>query len=265
MSCTRRPALRPSSQGDRAWFRCRVRRAPDGVATESSPTKPVSSYGAPKLAGTSLGPDALAVEQGVALASCGPFNVVSPDLGVDSALGNLRRQLLQQAGESTRRPLRSARHRPRLRPGRLRRRRPRRGRDHAGQPAPAERAARASASCSPTSWTRWLRCSMPPSCRAGARARRRFRPRAHRRRSTPPCRSSGCRAGRPPSRSPRSCSDRPSAAETPRRDLVRGDPGALADGSSPAPERCSAAAPSPRRRSRRCTRRRCRGRSTARR
>lgn len=70
---------------------------PGGVATESSPTKPVSPYGRAKLAGTSLA-QTLSQSSEVPLSVVRPFNIVSPQLPVGSALGNLRRQLLGQTG-----------------------------------------------------------------------------------------------------------------------------------------------------------------------
>lgn len=70
---------------------------PDGVASELSPTRPVSAYGRAKLQATSLA-RAFSDSNGVPLSVVRPFNIVSPRLPVDSALGNLRRQLMQQTG-----------------------------------------------------------------------------------------------------------------------------------------------------------------------
>lgn len=70
---------------------------PGGVARESSPTTPLSAYGRAKLAATSSA-QVLSASTGVPLCIVRPFNIVSPRLGVDNALGNLRRQLLDQAG-----------------------------------------------------------------------------------------------------------------------------------------------------------------------
>jgi nucleoside-diphosphate-sugar epimerase len=69
----------------------------DGVVSESSPTEPVSAYGRAKLAATSRAME-LSEATGVPLCVVRPFNVVSPHLGADTALGNLRRQLLAQSG-----------------------------------------------------------------------------------------------------------------------------------------------------------------------
>lgn len=70
---------------------------PGGVATESSPTEPVSPYGRTKLAGTSEA-RAISRASGVRLCVARPFNIVSPRLPPSTALGNLRRQLLEQTG-----------------------------------------------------------------------------------------------------------------------------------------------------------------------
>lgn len=70
---------------------------PGGVASESSPTKPVSAYGHAKLAATSEA-RTISRTNGVPLSVVRPFNIVSPQLPADSALGNLRRQLLEQTG-----------------------------------------------------------------------------------------------------------------------------------------------------------------------
>lgn len=70
----------------------------DGIATESSPTNPVSAYGRAKLAATSLARE-LSRSSGVPLTVARPFNIVSPRLPADSALGNVRRQLLAQTGD----------------------------------------------------------------------------------------------------------------------------------------------------------------------
>lgn len=71
---------------------------PNGVATESSPTNPVSAYGRAKLVATALGRK-LSLASGVPLTVLRPFNIVSPRLPADSALGNVRRQLLAQTGD----------------------------------------------------------------------------------------------------------------------------------------------------------------------
>ena len=70
----------------------------DGIARESSPTDPVSDYGRAKLAASALA-RSISDGSGVGLAIARPFNIVSPSLPTSSALGNIRRQLLTQAGE----------------------------------------------------------------------------------------------------------------------------------------------------------------------
>jgi nucleoside-diphosphate-sugar epimerase len=68
-----------------------------GVATETSPAEPVSAYGRAKLAATSEAQQ-IAHASGVRLCVVRPFNVVSARLPRSTALGNLRGQLLEQAG-----------------------------------------------------------------------------------------------------------------------------------------------------------------------
>jgi nucleoside-diphosphate-sugar epimerase len=73
---------------------------PDGgPVTEESPTHPLTEYGRSKVAASTL---ARTVAERAHLRLCivRPFNVVSPHLPPTTALGNMRRQLLEQSGES---------------------------------------------------------------------------------------------------------------------------------------------------------------------
>lgn len=65
--------------------------------TEGSPTRPLTDYGRTKVAASML---ARSIAERVDLRLCilRPFNVVSPDIPSTTALGNMRRQLLEQTG-----------------------------------------------------------------------------------------------------------------------------------------------------------------------
>ncbi len=76
------------------------------LISESSPTEPVSAYGRVKLEATTQA-RSVAAANGISLCVVRLFNIVSPDLPVTSALGNLRRQLLD--GEGSRRVVRCGR------------------------------------------------------------------------------------------------------------------------------------------------------------
>jgi GDP-4-dehydro-6-deoxy-D-mannose reductase len=65
--------------------------------TESAPLRPVTEYGRAKVAATTLA-EVFARERNLSLAVARPFNVVSGGLPASTALGNLRRQLLDQDG-----------------------------------------------------------------------------------------------------------------------------------------------------------------------
>jgi nucleoside-diphosphate-sugar epimerase len=67
------------------------------VSAESSPLRPVSDYGRAKLAQTTLA-ESICAAAGLPLTVLRPFNVVSPRLPPSTALGNLRRQLLEGEG-----------------------------------------------------------------------------------------------------------------------------------------------------------------------
>jgi nucleoside-diphosphate-sugar epimerase len=68
-----------------------------GSVTEESPTRPLTDYGRTKVAASML---ARSIAERVELRLCilRPFNVVSPDIPPTTALGNMRRQLLEQMG-----------------------------------------------------------------------------------------------------------------------------------------------------------------------
>lgn len=72
--------------------------AAEEVSAESSPLRPLSDYGRAKLAQTTLA-ESICASAGLPLTVLRPFNVVSPRLPPSTALGNLRRQLLQGRGE----------------------------------------------------------------------------------------------------------------------------------------------------------------------
>lgn len=65
--------------------------------TEEAPLRPVMEYGRAKVAATTLA-EVLARGSNLSLAVARPFNVVSGKLPPASALGNVRRQLLEQSG-----------------------------------------------------------------------------------------------------------------------------------------------------------------------
>lgn len=65
---------------------------------ETAPLRPVSTYGQAKVAATTLA-QAVAERYDLPLTIVRPFNVVSNRLPVTTALGNLRRQLLDQSTE----------------------------------------------------------------------------------------------------------------------------------------------------------------------
>ena len=65
--------------------------------TEAAPLRPVTEYGRAKVAATTLA-EVIGRERPVPLAVARPFNVVSAGLPPSTALGNLRRQLLEQDG-----------------------------------------------------------------------------------------------------------------------------------------------------------------------
>jgi nucleoside-diphosphate-sugar epimerase len=67
---------------------------------EAAPLKPVSEYGRAKVAQTTLA-ECIGRARGIPLTVLRPFNVVSPRLPSSTALGNMRRQLLN-AGEAER-------------------------------------------------------------------------------------------------------------------------------------------------------------------
>lgn len=69
-----------------------------GSVTEKSPTRPLTDYGRSKVAASML---ARTIAERANLRFCilRPFNVVSPHLPPTTALGNMRRQLLEQRGE----------------------------------------------------------------------------------------------------------------------------------------------------------------------
>lgn len=69
----------------------------EGLLTEESPAKPLSDYGHIKAAQISLAKN-LACLKVLNLTVLRPFNVVSPDLPPSTALGRLRRLMMQAAG-----------------------------------------------------------------------------------------------------------------------------------------------------------------------
>ncbi len=66
---------------------------PQSPIAEEAPLKPVTEYGRAKVAQTTLA-ESLSRARGIPLTLLRPFNLVSPQLPVSSALGNMRRQLL---------------------------------------------------------------------------------------------------------------------------------------------------------------------------
>jgi len=64
---------------------------------EAAPLKPVSEYGRAKVAQTTLA-ECIGRVRGIPLTVLRPFNVVSPRLPSTTALGNMRRQLLNAGG-----------------------------------------------------------------------------------------------------------------------------------------------------------------------
>jgi nucleoside-diphosphate-sugar epimerase len=70
----------------------------DGVASESIPPRPVTDYGRAKLAASNVARE-MAVASDLRLCIVRPFNIVSPDLPLTSALGNMRAQLLAERGK----------------------------------------------------------------------------------------------------------------------------------------------------------------------
>jgi nucleoside-diphosphate-sugar epimerase len=68
-----------------------------GLVSESSPTVPVTEYGRVKLEAT-VKARGIAAASGVPLCVVRPFNIVSAELPVASALGNMRSQLLSGKG-----------------------------------------------------------------------------------------------------------------------------------------------------------------------
>jgi GDP-4-dehydro-6-deoxy-D-mannose reductase len=69
-----------------------------GLASESTPARPVTDYGRAKLAASNVARE-IAVASGLRLCIVRPFNIVSPDLPSTSALGNMRVQLLAETGK----------------------------------------------------------------------------------------------------------------------------------------------------------------------
>ena len=69
----------------------------EGIASESTPARPVSEYGRAKLAASALA-QALSASSGRSLCVVRPFNVVSPHLPSTTALGNMRQELTTQTG-----------------------------------------------------------------------------------------------------------------------------------------------------------------------
>ena len=71
---------------------------PESPIGEAAPLKPVSEYGRAKVAQTTLA-EGIARSRGIPLTVLRPFNLVSPELPVSTALGNMRRQLLGGEGK----------------------------------------------------------------------------------------------------------------------------------------------------------------------
>jgi GDP-4-dehydro-6-deoxy-D-mannose reductase len=69
----------------------------DGILNEASPLAPLTAYGRVKVAQTLLAQTECA-RTGIPLTVVRPFNIVSSDLPVSTALGNVRHQLLTQDG-----------------------------------------------------------------------------------------------------------------------------------------------------------------------
>jgi len=69
-----------------------------GIASESSPARPVTEYGRAKLAASTLA-RVISDASGIRLCIVRPFNIVSPHLPSTTALGNMRQQLKEQTGK----------------------------------------------------------------------------------------------------------------------------------------------------------------------
>jgi GDP-4-dehydro-6-deoxy-D-mannose reductase len=70
---------------------------PESPIGEDAPLRPVSEYGRAKVAETTLAEN-ISRARGIPLTILRPFNVVSPRLPSSTALGNMRRQLLESRG-----------------------------------------------------------------------------------------------------------------------------------------------------------------------
>jgi nucleoside-diphosphate-sugar epimerase len=73
---------------------------PQSPTSEEAPLKPVSEYGRAKVAQTTLA-ESIGRARGIPLTVLRPFNIVSPLLPPSTALGNMRRQLLDGDDERT--------------------------------------------------------------------------------------------------------------------------------------------------------------------
>jgi nucleoside-diphosphate-sugar epimerase len=78
----------------------------NGIASESDVPRPVTEYGRAKVEASTIA-RGIAAASDIRLCIVRPFNVVAPDLPSASALGNMRRQLLEETG--TRRVVRCGR------------------------------------------------------------------------------------------------------------------------------------------------------------
>jgi nucleoside-diphosphate-sugar epimerase len=71
--------------------------ATGGTIVRASPLAPLSDYGRAKAAQSTIG-EALSVRYGIPLTIIRPFNIYSPRVPAVGALGNIRKQLLDQTG-----------------------------------------------------------------------------------------------------------------------------------------------------------------------
>jgi nucleoside-diphosphate-sugar epimerase len=78
----------------------------NGIASESDAPRPVTEYGRAKVEASTIA-RSIADASDIRLCIVRPFNIVAPDLPSASALGNMRRQLLEETG--TRRVVRCGR------------------------------------------------------------------------------------------------------------------------------------------------------------
>jgi nucleoside-diphosphate-sugar epimerase len=70
----------------------------NGIASEADVPRPVTDYGRAKVEASTIA-RSIAAASGIRLCIVRPFNVVAPNLPSASALGNMRRQVLEEVGK----------------------------------------------------------------------------------------------------------------------------------------------------------------------